>query len=60
MLMRELDKESPHYQDIVEIESATQRCKEIVDRLLDFARQQPGDVTKSKEPIPISEVLLLQ
>jgi two-component system, NtrC family, sensor kinase len=57
MLMRELDKESPHYQDIVEIESATQRCKEIVDRLLDFARQQPGDVTKSKDPIPLSEVI---
>ena len=52
--MRELDKESPHYRDIVEIESATQRCKEIVDRLLDLQGQ---GCYKSKEPIPISEVV---
>ena len=41
MLLREMDKSSPHYQDVVEIENATQRCKEIVERLLDFARQRP-------------------
>ena len=41
MLLREMDKASPHYQDVIEIESATQRCKEIVERLLDFARQRP-------------------
>ena len=44
MLLREMDKLSPHYQDVVEIESATQRCKEIVERLLDFARQRPEKI----------------
>lgn len=46
ILLREMDKESPHYQDVVEIEAATQRCKIIVESLLDFARQgkAPGRV----------------
>lgn len=57
MLLKEMDNESSHYQDIVEIESATQRCKEIVDRLLDFARQQPGDVTKHSKPIKVKEII---
>lgn len=48
MLLRELDKESPHYQDVVEIEAATQRCKAIVESLLDFARQNPGPGRKVK------------
>ena len=40
MLLREIPKNSPHYEDVVEIESATQRCKAIVESLLDFARQR--------------------
>jgi len=40
MLLREIPKESPHYEDVVEIEAATQRCKAIVESLLDFARQR--------------------
>ena len=49
ILLQELDKDSPHYQDVVEIESATQRCKEIVSSLLEFARQRgaTGEDTKS-------------
>jgi two-component system NtrC family sensor kinase len=43
MLLKELPKNSPHYQDVVEIEAATQRCKTIVESLLDFARQSPRD-----------------
>ena len=42
MLLRELPKESPHYQDVVEIEAATQRCKAIVEGLLNFARKGPA------------------
>ncbi|MBM4253430.1 MAG: hypothetical protein FJ146_15785 [Deltaproteobacteria bacterium] len=42
MLLREMDPKSPHYQDVVEIEAATQRCKAIVEGLLDFARQNPA------------------
>lgn len=41
MLLREVDKASPHYQDVVEIEAAAKRCKTIVENLLDFARQRP-------------------
>ena len=47
MLLREMDKNSPHYADVVEIESATQRCKAIVESLLDFARQNPAGTSAS-------------
>ena len=43
MLLREMDKKSSHYADVVEIEAAAQRCKEIVESLLDFARMQPSE-----------------
>jgi PAS domain S-box-containing protein len=49
MLLREMSKESPHYADVVEIEAATQRCKAIVESLLDFARQRPTSKTKANE-----------
>ncbi|MFW7381346.1 MAG: two-component system sensor histidine kinase NtrB [Oligoflexus sp.] len=42
MMLREMDKKNPHYEDVKEIEAATQRCKSIVESLLDFARQQPN------------------
>lgn len=38
MLLRELPKDSSHYQDAYEIENAAKRCKEIVSQLLEFAR----------------------
>lgn len=41
MLLREMDQKSSHYQDVVEIENAAQRCKSIVEGMLDFARQRP-------------------
>jgi two-component system NtrC family sensor kinase len=47
MLLREMDKASSHYADVVEIEAATQRCKAIVESLLDFARQNPA----GKKPV---------
>jgi PAS domain S-box-containing protein len=53
MLLRELPKESSHYADVVEIEAATQRCKAIVESLLDFARQRP---TTKKTPDEVSVV----
>lgn len=42
MLLREMPKDSPHYADVQEIEAAAQRCKQIVQGLLDFARVQGG------------------
>jgi two-component system, NtrC family, sensor kinase len=41
MLLREIDPKSNHYQDVKEIENAAQRCKTIVEGMLDFARQRP-------------------
>jgi two-component system, NtrC family, sensor kinase len=56
MVLKEMDKASPHYQDIIEIEAATQRCKAIVESLLDFARQNPGK-TKKLEEFEIHEAI---
>ena len=39
VILKSMDPQSPHYSDVVEIEAAAQRCKEIVLRLLDFARK---------------------
>lgn len=55
MLLREMDKESPHYQDVVEIEAATNRCKAIVDNLLQFSRQQPTGSQKKKERVSLKD-----
>lgn len=41
MLLREMNPESSHYQDVVEIEAAAKRCKTIVENLLDYSRQRP-------------------
>lgn len=54
MLLREMDKNSPHYADVVEIESATQRCKAIVESLLDLARQNPAG--KPSKPVNINTI----
>lgn len=48
MLLREMPKDSPYYKDVVEIEAASQRCKEIVQGLLDFARIQPDQEGRKK------------
>jgi len=38
MILKEMQKTNEHYQDVVEIEAAAQRCKTIVNDLLKFAR----------------------
>lgn len=61
MLLREMDPKSSHYQDVVEIESATQRCKEIVSSLLDFARAQPASRSApNPSPLTSSKPSILQ
>ncbi len=57
MLLRELAKDSPHYPDVVEIEAATQRCKAIVESLLDFARQNPRGSKAKQENINTLEAI---
>lgn len=60
MLLREMEKESGHYQDVVEIEAAAQRCKSIIQSLLEFARQQPINqkATLNQEAVDIREAVL--
>ena len=57
MLLREMDPESSHYQDVVEIEAATQRCKAIVESLLDFARQNPAGSKAAKSETDAVEAI---
>jgi len=54
MLLRELEKDNPAYQDVVEIESAAQRCKTIVKQLLEFAR---SNTEGKKESFTLKETL---
>lgn len=56
MLLKEMDKKSSHYQDVVEIEAATQRAKAIVENLLEFARQRPAR-SRKKEVFSAVEAL---
>jgi two-component system, NtrC family, sensor kinase len=59
MLLRELDKSSSHYQDVVEIEEAAQRCKGIVESLLDFARSQPSSTQENQnEEVDVSDAIM--
>lgn len=55
MVLREMAEDSPHYQDIIEIERAAQRCKDIVRNLLDFSRMGDIDPKKSLKPVRIKE-----
>lgn len=58
MLMKEMPKDSTFYEDVTEIESAAQRCKVIVEQLLDFARQQPTNQSSAElEEVDIIEAM---
>jgi len=58
MLLREMPKDSPYYSDVVEIEAASQRCKEIVQGLVDFARIRPNlDVLQKFLPVDAAEAV---
>lgn len=55
MMLKEMPKDSPFYEDVIEIEAAAQRCKSIVTGLLEFARRQPQGKAVKKENINITE-----
>jgi len=58
MILREMPKDSVHYPDVEEILNATERCKDIVENLLDFARTNSANATeKTTEPVPIDEAV---
>lgn len=43
LIIRQLDKNHPCQEDVKEIEHAALRCKQIVQNLLDFSRQNPDE-----------------
>lgn len=59
MILKEMAKDNQFYEDVVEIEAATKRCKEIVDNLLEFARQSPAkqDKESSFEDVNVIETM---
>ena len=57
MLIKELPSSNTHYQDMIEIEAAAQRCKEIVNQILEFSRQGSYDVDKKLENIQLKEII---
>jgi len=57
MLLREIPKDSPHYEDVFEIEAATQRCKAIVESLLNFARKNQPDSNKKIDEFNIADAI---
>lgn len=55
MLNKEIDPKHPHKEYAEEIEAAAQRCKSIVNSLLEFARNQPAsheETLKAMDIIP--------
>ena len=57
ILLKELDKDSPHYKDVEEIEAATQRCKSIVTSLLDFAKNRGAVEEDNKASVSVKSSL---
>jgi two-component system NtrC family sensor kinase len=57
MLLRELPEDDKHRVDVQEIEAAAQRCKLIVDSLLDFARRRPAGAKPGREVVNATESL---
>lgn len=56
MLLKELPAKDEHYADVVEIEAAAQRCKEIVHHVLEFSRQSPTE-DKNKAEVALHDVI---
>ncbi len=50
---RKVDKDSPVYKNLVVIEKETKRCKDIIDNLMKFARQEDSN----KRPTDVNMVI---
>ncbi len=57
MMLREMKQDNIHYSDVVEIEAAARRCKEIIQNLLEFARSQPISESE-KNDVDIQQAIL--
>jgi two-component system NtrC family sensor kinase len=55
MLIRELPPDTSHLRDAEEIFGAAQRCKQIVENLLDFARHKPIERKFEPENVNLQE-----
>ena len=58
VMMRELDKNSAMYEDLLEMEKAAKRCKQIVDNLLHFSRRSRDEDIKDIEVSSIFSSML--
>ncbi len=57
MILKEMSKTNEHYQDVVEIEAAAQRCKTIVNDLLKFARSNEHTIKRKEELFDVNHCL---
>jgi two-component system NtrC family sensor kinase len=57
MILREMSPQDKHYTDVEEILNATERCKAIVENLLEFARQSPSRTPEKAEQSDLMEAL---
>jgi len=58
MLLREMPQDSPHYPDVEEILNATERCKAIVENLLEFARTKSDHLpNKASEEVSVDDAI---
>ncbi|WP_148697925.1 ATP-binding protein [Silvanigrella aquatica] len=48
IILTEIEKDSPHRNDLEQIQLATRKCKEIVENLLSFARHETKIVEKNQ------------
>ena len=58
MMMSETDKNSSLYEDLIEMEKAAKRCKQIADNLLHFSRQSKDEEIKDVEISSIFSTLI--
>ena len=58
MMMSETDKTSSLYEDLIEMEKAAKRCKQIADNLLHFSRQSKDEEVKDIEVSAVFATLI--
>ncbi len=59
LLLEDIDKESPYYNNLERIVKETTRCKEIVKGLLEFARPKEPEMTSSSVNVLLDNSLSL-
>ena len=57
MILKEMQQTNEHYQDVVEIEAAAQRCKTIVNDLLKFARSNEQTLKRQESLFDVNDCM---